>query len=166
MFSFGELSSRLSMLCKERYLVLKEYCLAEIIKFRLAFFPHVILPNVTKYTTYLDKKVLQGKTNAVVWRWRAALQRLKRIREICFIDRRSRNQASHSCEIFTFLPLVCLFRKHLLQSLLAMVSSNFQVNKLGLKLLALIMQRRYFSLDSVPLMQAQFWHTHKKIPMK
>ena len=45
---------------------LKGHCPAEIEKFRLAYF-HVIPPNTTKYTNYLDKKVLYNKTKAVVF---------------------------------------------------------------------------------------------------
>ena len=38
----------------------------------IVFF-HVIPPNANKYTTKLDKKVLQSKTEAVVWRKSAGL---------------------------------------------------------------------------------------------
>ena len=35
---------------------------------------HVILPNATRYTAKLDKKILKSKTEAVVWRKSAGLQ--------------------------------------------------------------------------------------------
>ena len=46
---------------------------AEMVKCRLTYF-HVISPNGTKYTTKLNKKLLQNKTKVVVWRQSAGLQ--------------------------------------------------------------------------------------------